>query len=126
MISMSESKERPKYSVIVLLEEGNDAFAEFIGDLDSAFGGTGESFEILIMANGLEGFVTEELTRVAPSCNGRLRAFALNRKSTQAVCLRAGFKESTGEIIIICGEYQQIAIHSSTTNSICGVGNGPR
>lgn len=96
-----------RYSVIVLLEESVEDFAAYIKTLDDIFSATGDPFEILIMANGTEWFLKPELKRLA-RCNGRLKAFALNIRTSQAVCLKAGIKESRGEIIVACGAYQQI------------------
>ena len=37
-----------------------------------------------------------------------MKLFALNRRASQAVCLRTALKESSGDIIMVCGSYQQI------------------
>jgi len=100
-----------KYSVIILLEEQHQDFAPFIQNLYDLFSSREDSFEILIMANGTEGFLKNELKSLQ-SCNDRLKAFALNKKTPQAVCLKAGFRESNGEIIVVCGSYQQITKNS--------------
>jgi hypothetical protein len=62
---------------------------------------------MLIIANGLEGFLRNELQRLTDN-NHVLRAIALNKKVPQAVCLNIGFKESCGEFVIVTGSYQQI------------------
>ena len=100
-----------KYSVIVLLEESSEDFSQFIQTLYEIFSSTHESFEILLMANGTEGFLKTELKSLQ-DCNDRLKAFALNKKIPQAVCLKAGLRESSGEIIVVCGPYQQITSDS--------------
>ncbi len=96
-----------KYSIIVLLEEQHKDFVQSIQTLYEIFSSRQDSFEIVIMANGLEGFLNNEL-RNLQDCNDRLRAFALNKQTAQAICLKAGFNESIGEIIVVCGSYQQI------------------
>jgi hypothetical protein len=77
-----------KYSVIILLEEKNEDFAEFVQTLHETFIARPDSFEILIMANGLESFLKGELEKLS-DLNGCLKAFTLNRKTSQAVCLKA-------------------------------------
>lgn len=95
------------YSIILLLEEKHEDFSNFVRNLYALFSTRDESFEILIIANGTGGFLRNELAKLQ-SYNGRLKAFELKAKSPQAVCLKAGIRESTGDIIIVCGSYQQI------------------
>lgn len=59
------------------------------------------------MANGTGGFLRNQLAKFQ-GLNHRFKAFEFNTKTTQAVCLAAGLKESNGEVIIACGSYQQI------------------
>ena len=97
-----------KYSIIILLEDPHADFPQFIKNLHDVFATRGDSFEILIMANGTGGFLRKQLTALQ-GFNHTLKAFEFNTKTTQAVCLQAGFnKESSGEIIVVCGSYQQI------------------
>lgn len=42
------------------------------------------------------------------SLNYTVKAFDFFAATTQAVCLHAGLKESAGDIIVVCGSYQQI------------------
>jgi hypothetical protein len=96
-----------KYSVIILLEEKNEDFSQFIQMLQAIFSARQDSYEILIIANGLEGFLKNELEKI-DHLNGNLKAFTLNKKTPQSVCLKAAVRESNGEIIVVCGSYQQI------------------
>jgi len=96
-----------KYSVIILLEEQHEDFAQFVQNLYDLFSSRGESFEILIVANGTGGFLRNELPKLQ-TCNDKLKALELNTRTPQAVCLKVGLKESSGEIIVVCGSYQQI------------------
>ena len=96
-----------KYSVIVLLEESSEDFSWFIQTLYEIFSSKHKPFEILIVANGTEGFLKNELKNLK-DCNDKLKAFTLNKKTPQSVCLKTGFKETKGEIIVVCGSYQQI------------------
>jgi len=110
----NREKERPKYSVILILEEKSSDFINFIEGLHGIFEAAKEPFEILIIANGTEGHLKNELPKIN-DLNGRVKAFVLNKKTTQAVCLQAALKESIGEIIVVCGSYQQIKNESFNT-----------
>jgi len=98
-----------KYSIIVLLEENSEDFADFINRLHEIFSSLDNSFEIIIVANGAENFLKQELKSILHA--DVIRAFALN-KTTQAICLKAAFKECSGKIIVACGSYQQITGNS--------------
>lgn len=99
--------EAVKYSVIVLLEEESDDFRNYINVLNEILSRRDEHYEILVIANGTEGFLKNQIDGIEYR-NNPFRFFALNRKTLQSVCLNAALKESSGEIIIICGSYQQI------------------
>jgi hypothetical protein len=62
---------------------------------------------MLVVANG-----TEHLARkLLPGLDlkgGTLRAIALNKRVPQAVCLKAAFKESRGDVVVVTGSYPQI------------------
>ena len=96
-----------RYSAIVLLEENSDGFSEFLETLYEIFSIMEDPFEILVMANGTEHFLKNELQNIQ-NCNEKLKAFVLDQKTTQAGCLKAALKESCGKIIMVCGSYQQI------------------
>jgi hypothetical protein len=96
-----------KYSVIIVLEEWRPDFPKFVLDLNELFIKRCEPFEIVIIANGAGGFLRNHLGNLK-RCVENLKAFELNAKTTQAVCFKAGLKESTGKIIVGCESYQQI------------------
>lgn len=95
-----------RYSIIVILDEENDGFAEYVCSLDKIFFDVGVLYEIIIIANGKEGILRKELPRI--NIRGKLKAFSLNKKTSQAVCLNTGLSESAGDIIVACGSYQQL------------------
>lgn len=96
-----------KYSILVLLEEPHQDFVQFVRNLHDVFSRRHFPFEILIMANGTGSFLRDQLKELQ-GFNHRLKAFDFNTPTTQAVCLKGALKESNGEIIIVCGSYQQI------------------
>lgn len=99
------------YSIIVLLEEDSPDFAAFVRGLHETVSARKRPFEILIVANGTEGL----LRNVAPEFKELLadiKLFSLNRRTSQAVCLRAAAKEVRGDILVICGSYLQLTLDS--------------
>ena len=105
------TRNSPQFSIIVLLEEAEKDFHDYIANLDQVFTDRAASFEILIMANGTEGFLRQQLDLLKP-LNGTVKAFVFNKRIPQAVCLKAGLNESVGRIIMVCGSYQQITSDS--------------
>jgi hypothetical protein len=99
-----------KYSIIVLLEqpEIHKGSVEFIKNLHDLFVNRQESFEILIVANGIGSFFRHELDKLLVGNNG-IKAIQFETKTTQAVCLKTAVDGSKGEIIVACGSYQQIS-----------------
>lgn len=104
---LSNHRYKMKHSIIVLLEEESEGFSKFLENLNEIFVQIHEPFEILVMANGTESFLKKELENIH-NRSDQLKAFILDKKTPQAVCLKAALNESCGEIIIVCGSYQQI------------------
>jgi hypothetical protein len=100
-----------KYSVIMVLKENDEDFHQYVQTLYEIFSARRETFEILIIANGVGRFLRKQLNKLNDT-NDKIRAYSLNRRVSRAVCLQAGFKESSGEIIVVCGSYQQLATNS--------------
>ena len=100
-----------EYSIIVLLQERHLEFPEFIKNLYQLFYLRQVSFEIIVIANGTGSFLSSTLDKLN-TCNDRLKAFAFSNKTCQSVCLKAGFIQSKGEIIVVGGSYQELTIES--------------
>jgi hypothetical protein len=96
------------YSALVLIEEEAPDFAEYVRSLYEAFEETGKPFEIVLIGNGTEGFLKNTLHKMQP-LNSKLKGFALDKKASQAVCLKAALKETSGDVIVVCGSYQQLS-----------------
>ena len=96
-----------QYSIIVLLEENHEDFSQFVKSLYNVFSLRNEPFEILLMANGMGGFLRNHLSNLQ-NLNHRIKAFEFTARTTQAVCLKAALNEVRGEILVVCGSYQQI------------------
>ena len=98
-----------KYSIIVLLEreETHKGSVQFIQNLHDLFLNRKGPFEILIIANGLGQFLRHELDELLAR-NNRIKAIQFDTKTTQAVCLKTAIGGSSGEIIVVCGSYQQV------------------
>ncbi len=100
-----------KYSVIFLLEEPHKDFPQFVNNMNAIFSARDESFEILIVANGTRRFLRNTKERFR-NLWSNLKAYEFYAKTTQAVCLKSGIRESRGEVIVVCGSYQQISNES--------------
>jgi hypothetical protein len=109
--SKSVKTKKIKYSVIFLLEEPHRDFPQFVKNMHAILSARDESFEILIMANGTGRFLRKTIERFENS-KLRLKAYEFYVKTTQAVCLLSGIRESRGEVIVVCGSYPQIANES--------------
>jgi len=96
-----------EYSIIVLLEELHEDFCQFLRNLYDLLSAQRVPFEILIMCNGTGSFLRNHIKSLE-GLNRKVKAFEFNTPTTQAVCLKAGLKESSGKIIIVFGSYQQI------------------
>jgi len=99
-----------KYSIIVLLEqeEIHKGSKEFIQNLYNLFLNRQDPFEILIIANGIGQFFRYELDELLIR-NNKIKAIQFDTKTTQAVCLKTAVEQSKGEIIVVCGSYQQLS-----------------
>jgi hypothetical protein len=102
-----------KYSIIVLLEleEMHKGSVQFIQNLCDLFYDRQEPFEILVIANGIGEFLKNELMALL-NHHDTVKVLEFNKKTTQAVCLKAALKETSGEIMVVCGSYQQITSNS--------------
>jgi hypothetical protein len=96
-----------KYSVIILLEEHNEDLIEYLESLERIFSERTDRYEILILANGTEGLLKSKLALLM-GINGMLRGFSFNKKTSQAVCIKAALRECKGSHIVVCGSYMQI------------------
>lgn len=89
------------------MEERQKDFSKYVKNMYDIFFNQQETFEILLIANGTAGFLRNDLHNLH-DINNNLKAFEFKRKVPQAVCLKAGLKESSGQIIVVLGSYQQI------------------
>ena len=101
-------------SVILLLEECYEDQSAYIATIDRVFSDIGVPCEILVIANGTGNFFRSRISQIQ-GISHRLRAFEFGNRTTQAVCLKAILKEVKGEILVICGSYQQLTDDSIRT-----------
>lgn len=107
---MDQFKISITYSIILLLEDDVRIYS-FVKDLHNYFSMHYPSFEIILIANGTEGFYKDEFIQIKNEYSN-ITIISLYRRNTQAVCMKAAVGESKGDIIIVCGSYQQISIES--------------
>ncbi|MEW6570088.1 MAG: glycosyltransferase [Nitrospirota bacterium] len=96
-----------KYSIIFLIEEKHDDFLQFLEKTYELLSSRSDSFEILILDNGT-GYSMKNYQPRLLNLNCPLKAFALSKRTSQAVCLKGLLKECHGEILIVFGSHQQI------------------
>jgi hypothetical protein len=101
-----------KYSIIILLKFENDDLVEFLADIDGLFRNLNEAYEILIIRDGGVGRLSEKSKAELLKINVNLHLFQLPAKTTEALCLSVGMKESAGDVIIVFGSYQQVSTQS--------------
>jgi hypothetical protein len=103
---MSENQ-RIKYSVVFLLEIQNADFFQYMETVDSIFASRTDSYEVIIIANGMGPYLKQLLKNYDLSMR-RIKAFEISNKASQAVCLKSILKETSGEYMFVCGSFQQI------------------
>ncbi len=103
-----------KYSIIFIVNDENAGFSQFVNTIGEVFSSRGESFEILLIANGTEQILKRQMGQISVE-KVLLRAFALNRRASEAACVRWGLSECTGRIIMTCGSYQELSRESFIT-----------
>ena len=96
-----------------MLKEPHQDFTHFVKNLHSIFSELQESFEIIVVVNGLGGFFRTQLADLNPISN-KLNIIEFRTSMTEALCLKAAFDESRGDIIAVFGSYQQITNESLT------------
>jgi hypothetical protein len=108
-----------KYSVIMLLEEKREEFYEFLVMLHHAFSSLGTTFELLLISNGTGGFVRSHLDKEKVYFLN-LKVLEFSNQTSNAVCLKSALAECEGEILVVCGSYQQIT-HDSFLNLLASL-----
>jgi len=90
-----------------MLEKRHADTLEMIQGLYDLFVHRNEAFEVIVINNGADTRLAQELTPIFQD-RSRFKYFDLFTRTTEAVCLKVGLKESCGNIIIVYGSYQQI------------------
>jgi len=106
-----EDKKQAKYSVIVLFERSDDDLLRLIQMFNAVFCSRRQPFEIIFVANG-EGDILRRKLEKFHGYTSEIKVLELNKKTPQAVRLKAGFEESHGEIIVVCNSHEQISNNS--------------
>jgi hypothetical protein len=106
------------YSVIFIVSEENPRFPHFVNTIGEVFSSRSESFEILLIANRTEQILKRQMEQIKLD-KSLLRAFALNRRASDAACIRWALSECTGRIIMTCGSYQELSRESLITLLEC-------
>jgi hypothetical protein len=100
-----------KYSIIFFVDERNDEFIDFFYTIAKFVESKIEDFEILIIANRTEDFITSKLNADF-RYRKPIKIIAFPRFVSQEVSLKAAIEESVGEIILAFGSDQELSADS--------------
>lgn len=96
-----------KVSLILLLENEEHDFSTTLQDLHRQLDSFGFSHELFLAVNGPSTFARECL-KGWPSAAPEIQLIELNKKVSSGICLQTVVPQCRGEILLICGPYQQI------------------
>ncbi|MGB3223710.1 MAG: hypothetical protein WBB23_12980 [Desulforhopalus sp.] len=99
---------RWKYSLVMLIEDAECDFVPYLQDLDNYLGKLKLEYDLILAINGPRQFALKCLQRW-PSQSSPLQVVELNRKVPSGICLQTVLADCSGEILIVCGPYRQIA-----------------
>jgi hypothetical protein len=102
------------FSVIFLVDDAHSELPGFVNNIYDLFIQKGMTFEIIILMNGIEGLSSDFLNEFDVD-KSKVKVFFMNKKSPQSTCIRAGVRQSKGDVILACGSYPQISIHDIET-----------
>jgi hypothetical protein len=100
--------ERWKYSLVMLVEDAESDFVPYLQDLDNYLGELKLEYELILAINGSGQFALQCLQHW-PSKSSPLQVVELTRKVPSGICLQTLLADCSGEILIVCGPYRQIA-----------------
>lgn len=100
-----------RYSIIFVVEQLNQHFHEFLETIYGVFKERQETFEVLVVANGVEGFVKTQLGIDANRLK-EIKAIAFNHPVSPSACLRAALNECRGSDIMVTGAFQELTADS--------------
>jgi hypothetical protein len=100
-----------EYSIIFFVDERNDDFEDFFHTIAKFAERKFEDFEILIIANRTEDFITSKLTADI-KYRKPIKVIAFPRFVSQEVSLKVAIEESAGEIILSFGSVQELTAES--------------
>ncbi|MFO7652857.1 MAG: glycosyltransferase [Candidatus Krumholzibacteriia bacterium] len=96
------------YTVLMLVETREDDFAAYLLHLHEQLSHRGLDHELVVAVSGPGAFVRAQFEDW-PERGPRVRVYELTRNLPIGACLQAVLEECHGELLIVCGPYQQIA-----------------
>jgi hypothetical protein len=97
-----------RYSVIFLVGQETDEFLGFFELICRLFAEQGEDFEVVVVANGTQKFVTSRLVSRKNNLK-HLKVMAFQKKVGDAVCLLAALSECNGTHILTLSPFQELS-----------------
>jgi hypothetical protein len=100
-----------RYSIIFLVDEESGEFSDFFDLIYEIFERQGEDFEVVVVGNGTESFVSRVL-----SCKEirleKTKVIGFPHRVHQAVCLKAALVEARGSEVLALGPSQELSAPS--------------
>jgi hypothetical protein len=93
------------------VDQINARFHDFLTTIAGIFQERGEAFEVIVVANGVEGFVKTQLGNGANHLK-EIKAIAFNQPVSPSACLRAALNECRGSYIMVTGAFQELTADS--------------
>lgn len=100
--------ERCIYSLVMLVEDAESDFVPYLEDLDNYLGELKLEYELILAING-SGKFAQQCLQHWPTESSPLQVVELARKVPSGICLQTVLADCSGEILIVCGPYRQIA-----------------
>lgn len=96
-----------RYSAIFIVDQSDAQFHAFLDTICEAIQESGDSFEIVIVANGLESFVREQLCIGIHRFDGT-KIISFNSPVSRSACLKAALDECRSAEILVAGAFQEL------------------
>lgn len=99
---------KPLITVVMLVESDQRDVTPYLARVHKLLTSRGVDHEFIVAANGSGSRIREFLVEW-PEDGPRVRLVELTRRLSQGACLQAVLPDCSGEFLLVCGLYQQIA-----------------
>ncbi len=96
------------YSIVIPAYNSKDTIGQLCGEIGEVFASLNESFEIVIVNDGGEKEVWDEITRVYQESDAKMTVIRLTKNYGQHNATLCGIENSTGDLIITIDDDLQV------------------